>query len=181
MGSFKWKGVPLSAWLFRIAHNLMVDYHRRVASSRRYLEQAAELEPLLRTAVSGQRAMVIPKPSPTARSAGRQDMLTTPAARRKRPRRLFPIRGWALALVSLVIAVIVSSGTVMASFQSVPEETLYPLKMAVERIQLALSTSPVSQAHTLVRHSDNRLKEIEILEGKGKAQVAERLRERMKS
>jgi hypothetical protein len=53
--------------------------------------------------------------------------------------------------------------------------------MAVERIQLALSTSPVSQAHTLVRHSDNRLKEIEILEGKGKAQVAERLRERMKS
>jgi RNA polymerase sigma-70 factor (ECF subfamily) len=44
--SFKWKGVPLSAWLFRIAHNLMVGYHRRVASSRRYLEQAPEPDPL---------------------------------------------------------------------------------------------------------------------------------------
>jgi RNA polymerase sigma-70 factor (ECF subfamily) len=29
--SFKWKGVPFSSWLFRIAHNLMVDFFRRQA------------------------------------------------------------------------------------------------------------------------------------------------------
>ena len=29
IGSFKWKGVPFSAWLFRIAHNQMVDFVRK--------------------------------------------------------------------------------------------------------------------------------------------------------
>lgn len=29
ISSFKWKGVPFSAWLYRIAHNLIVDYIRK--------------------------------------------------------------------------------------------------------------------------------------------------------
>ena len=31
ISSFKWKGVPFSAWLFRIGHNLIVDYLRKKA------------------------------------------------------------------------------------------------------------------------------------------------------
>ena len=46
VGSFRWRGVPLSAWLFRIASNLVIDHHRRKASQRRYLEQASEPDPL---------------------------------------------------------------------------------------------------------------------------------------
>ena len=29
ISSFKWKGIPFSAWLFRIAHNVSVDHLRR--------------------------------------------------------------------------------------------------------------------------------------------------------
>ena len=29
IGSFKWRDVPFSAWLMRIAHNRVIDYYRR--------------------------------------------------------------------------------------------------------------------------------------------------------
>ncbi len=40
ISSFKWKGVPFSAWLFRIAHNQVVDYLRK--SKKRVLAPLQE-------------------------------------------------------------------------------------------------------------------------------------------
>lgn len=31
ISSYKWRGVPLSSWLFRIAHNQVIDYQRKAA------------------------------------------------------------------------------------------------------------------------------------------------------
>ena len=37
INSFKFRGAPFSAWLFRIAHNQVIDFHRR-ASKRLYVQ-----------------------------------------------------------------------------------------------------------------------------------------------
>jgi len=34
MGSFQWRGVPFSSWLFRIAHNQVVDFFRKNKGER---------------------------------------------------------------------------------------------------------------------------------------------------
>lgn len=44
IGSFKWQGISIGAWLFRIAHNVTVDHHRK--NSRR---QSVPIEDTLRS------------------------------------------------------------------------------------------------------------------------------------
>jgi RNA polymerase sigma-70 factor, ECF subfamily len=44
LGGYKWSGIPFQAWLFRIAHNLMVDALRR--KSRRPSEPLDEALPV---------------------------------------------------------------------------------------------------------------------------------------
>ena len=39
--SFKWKGAPFSSWLFRIAHNLIVDHFRKKARKKTVALEAA--------------------------------------------------------------------------------------------------------------------------------------------
>ena len=40
ISSFKWKGIPFSAWLFRIAHNQVVDYFRKKKRTTVPLEES---------------------------------------------------------------------------------------------------------------------------------------------
>ena len=42
--TFQWRGIPMQAWLFRIAHNLAVDYLRRVSRRKTLpLDEAASV------------------------------------------------------------------------------------------------------------------------------------------
>lgn len=42
IGSYKWKGVPFSSWLFRIAHNQVVDHQRKMNKERSLPLEEAE-------------------------------------------------------------------------------------------------------------------------------------------
>ena len=46
---FKWKGYPFSSWLFRIAHNLVVDFYRK--KGRRNVVPMDSAPPIVETAV----------------------------------------------------------------------------------------------------------------------------------
>jgi RNA polymerase sigma-70 factor (ECF subfamily) len=44
IGSFRWQGYPFSSWLFRIAHNLVIDHFRRKGKGKTLSLEAAELD-----------------------------------------------------------------------------------------------------------------------------------------
>ena len=78
IGSFKFQGYPFSSWLFRIAHNLIVDHFRR--KSRR---QAAPLEDAMAVASGSPSDMdhKIDVDLSVAEVYGAMDDLTGPPAR----------------------------------------------------------------------------------------------------
>lgn len=141
----------------------------------RYPDQAKELEPLLRLALRGQRAFGSVHPSSAAMTAGRERLLAALARRRPQPRPVlvFLPRRLVPVLASLLAAVVLGTGTVMAASGSLPGEPLYPVKMAAEQARFSLTPSPAARARLLVELSDRRVEEIAALEEEGEGEVPE--------
>lgn len=128
----------------------------------RFPEQAAELAPLLETVIA-LRSLASPPPrSEAARAAARARFLSAVerqqvqmAARARAPwlgwreglSRLLEhplLRQWAPVLSGVFLAFLLISNTMKASATSLPGDWLYPIKLAVEQVQL-LITSNASQ------------------------------------
>jgi hypothetical protein len=158
----------------------------------RYPEHEAELRPLLRTAMLVRQ---VPQavPSPEAKAAGRQRLLSAVARKRRekaqaRPGLVHRLERSAAILVQplvqpqrqslrlaqaiaalLIIVSLVSAGTLRVAAGSLPDSPLYPIKRATEWVQLALTTSPAGKARLHMSYSERRSDEnLALLEtGKG--------------
>ena len=148
-----------------------------------YPERAEELRPLMEIALTTERHYAdIPAP-PEGLRAGRERLLAQAARERERvaavPAPGIGRRGrntmrfaFAGRLIAIVLAVVVGlsaigGGVAMAAEGSLPGDTLYPVKLAVEDARMGLTSSPEAQVAFALTLADERTEEIEALIAQG--------------
>jgi len=145
-----------------------------------YPEYAAELEPLLHTAVATKTALAI-QPRPEFKSNARYQFRL--ALQEVKPKRRLPFLGWqprwAIAMVAFLVLLLAGGGTVAAAGDSMPDSPLYPVKLATEQVRLRLTPSDIGKAELYAKLADRRVAEIVYMVNKGKPEhlgpTAERL------
>jgi hypothetical protein len=148
-----------------------------------YPDDAPKLEPLLASAASAWQAARRLEPRPEFRIRARREM-------RERLAQAIPKRDggagrwkplWAGAVAVVLTLVFSGAGTVVAAGSSMPDEALYPLKLAVEEVRLALAPSPVRKAAVLAELADKRVEEIVYVARKGDAVQVEAVSAQLKA
>ena len=140
---------------------------------RSYPKNAAELEPLLKATVNLSRRGASFDPLPAFKALARARIEGAQLYARHQPKKTdfstWP-RAWAPALASVCILLFGSVGTVAASSDAMPDETLYPVKQATENIRLTLTFSDASKAKLHTDLAENRSEEIVAMATQGNAE-----------
>jgi hypothetical protein len=138
-----------------------------------YPEQAAELRPLLETALATREAADI-KPRPDFRA---QASYQFRAALQKKAAKVRPSWGWFprwATVLAVVLALVLAGGsTVFAAGSSMPDSRLYPVKLATEQVQFTLTPSKLGKARLCAELADKRVAEIAYMADKGDAEQVE--------
>ncbi len=145
-------------------------------------EHAAELKPLLQTALAAKETLEI-APRPEFRERARYQILTELRDIEERKQRRFSLFAWQPRWATVVVAVLVllmaSGGTVAAAGNSMPDQTLYSVKLATENVRMALIPSKLGKAEYYAELVDRRVSEIVSMSDKGKLEHMEATTRRM--
>ncbi len=145
-----------------------------------YPEQAANLKPLLQTALSTRQAIAIqPRAEFKARARYQfRSELQEVASQRRRPfLGWFP--RWATVVTIVLGVLMMGGGTIVVASYSMPDNLLYPVKLATEQVQLALTPSDIGKARLHAKFADRRVTEIIYTANKGNAQQVEAITRRL--
>ncbi len=138
----------------------------------RYPEYAAELEPMLRTALgfTWRASSLQPRPEFKYWARVRLQGAQTYASQQKQSSGFFVWRqAWAIALAALLVFLL-TGGTVIASSDALPDQPLYPVKLATEQARLAFAFSAASKAEIYAQLAETRTLEIEAMARRGKTE-----------
>ncbi len=145
-----------------------------------YPEYAAEIKPLLQTAMATKQALAI-QPHPEFKTRARYQFHS--ALQQVKPKRATLFWGWqpqwAMVVAIILAFLLVGSGTVAAANGSMPDETLYPVKLATEQVRMVLTPSTLGKAELYVKLVDRRVAEIVRMAGKSKPEQVERTTQRL--
>jgi len=145
-----------------------------------YPEQAVELEPLLQTALATKGALIIqPRPEFKARARYQfRSALQEVASPRRHP--FFGwVPRWATVVIIVLVLLLAGGGVVSAAGNSMPDNPLYPVKLAAEEAQLALTPSDTDKAKLNAEFADRRVTEIIYTANRGDAQKIEAITQRL--
>ncbi len=144
---------------------------------RRHPQYAEELGPLLEAAIAlRQHYAEVPLP-PRRLAAGRARMLVeavhqdsqdvqTPIHRQSR-RLVLAVQVIGVLLLIITTLAVASGGVVSAANESLPSDVLYPVKLSVEEVQLALAPTPGSQVDMALRFAAIRSAEVRSMAQSG--------------
>jgi hypothetical protein len=144
---------------------------------RSHPDAAADLQPLLETAVIIQNQIVPSDPSPEFLAASEIRLRKKLRAANPTGDRQAPIpspllrRNWirAAAAILIVVGLFASGGGVAtASARSLPGDPLYPVKRGFEQEWLAMSWTAAGDVSLLAQYSDERLGEVQALARAGR-------------
>lgn len=146
-----------------------------------YPAQADELRPLLTTALSAQKAISITPRLEFREKARHQFQATLREMEAKKTRHVFSWQPrWATVAISLLVFVLAGGSTVAAAGNSMPDQALYPVKLATEQVRLTLTPTAMGKAELSMRLADERVAEIEYLASKGDEVQMERVGKQLK-
>ncbi|MDI6814612.1 MAG: DUF5667 domain-containing protein [Dehalococcoidales bacterium] len=146
---------------------------------RSYPEQASELEPLLEMALAVKKASDI-QPRPEFITKARYQFRS--ALQEIKPKRRLFLGWqpqWAMVVAIILVLLLVGGGTVAAAGNSMPDNPLYPVKLATEQVQLTLTRSNMGKAELHAKLADRRVAEIVYIVNKGKPEKVEQLTQRL--
>jgi hypothetical protein len=145
-----------------------------------YPEQAAELKPLLETALVAKKALAI---QPRADFKVRARYQFRSALQGIASQRSHPFWGWfprwATVVTIVLVFLLIGGGTVVAAGNSMPDSPLYPVKLATEQARLTLTPSQIGKARLCAELADRRVVEIVYMASKGDARQVELITERL--
>lgn len=135
-----------------------------------YPRYAAEIGPLLRTAVDTHHAAMI-KPRPEFRDRAALEFQRAIQNMPVKAKAAQPARRWRLSLVAplaaLLVVLLAGTGTVTAASFSLPGDALYRVKLATESVQVALTPSDLGKAELYAKFNDRRVDELVRVADKG--------------